>query len=185
MSFITYNAADGTPQILHTGPYIIVMCGLPGSGKSTLRGLFRSDAVQLSTDDLVEEIAQWSGKTYDQVWSDEIGAATAAVQVQFREAVKNRQSIIWDQTNLSVKKRAKILRQVPSDYYKAAIFVHVHEDLRQERLSGRAGKTIPKHIDASMRTSLQIPTEDEGFDAVFSMHMGPPHTGMKKQEFAN
>lgn len=184
MSVLARNDVDGIPQIMHPGPYIVVLCGLPGSGKSTFRGMLKPQAVELSTDDYVEEIAQFRGKNYDDIWSDEIGNATAHVNDQFRAALKAGQSIVWDQTNLTVKKRRKILSQVPKSYYKAAIFVQVHEDLRQKRLLGRPGKVIPAHVDKSMLDSLVIPTEDEGFDEVRVLTMGPPHTGQAKTELS-
>lgn len=185
MSIISRNDVDGRPQIIHPGPYIIVMCGLPGAGKSTFRNMFQHNAVVLSTDDYVEEIANFRGKAYDDVWSDEIGNATAAIHDLFSDAIKQRRSIVWDQTNLTIKKRRKILSQLPKDYYKVAVLVEVHEDLRQERLTKRPGKTIPAHVDQSMRETLQVPTEEEGFDEVRCITMGPPHTGKKKTELSN
>jgi len=101
MSIIAYNDADGRPGIMHPGPYIVVLCGLPGSGKSTLRAGFKDAGVHLSTDDLVEEVAKWEGTTYDQVWEREIKRVTQVVNENFRVALKHRDSIIWDQTNLS------------------------------------------------------------------------------------
>ncbi len=185
MSMIAYNDADGRPGIIHPGPYIVVLCGLPGSGKSTFRENFRSDGVHLSTDDLVEEVARWEGTTYDQVWEREIKRVTEVVNNNFRIALKHRDSIVWDQTNLTAKKRKKILSQVPKEYYKVAIFVQVHEDIRQERLKNRPGKVIPAHVDQSMRDSLVVPTTDEGFDEVLILTMGPPHTGQEKTELLN
>lgn len=153
-------------DIQHPGPFIIVMCGLPGSGKSTLRAQFEGDGIHLSTDDLVEDVARFEGTTYDQVWEREIKAATAAVQAAFRQALKDRASIVWDQTNLTVKKRKGILSQLPAGYYKICIMVQTDEETRQERLKKRLGKVIPDHVDASMRESLVVPTEAEGFDKV-------------------
>lgn len=162
---------DMQSNIQHNGPSIIVLCGLPGSGKSTLRDSFRGEnMVHLSTDDYVEQIAAFRGKTYDQIWSDEIGNATVAVHNQFRQAIHDKRSIVWDQTNLTPKKRKKILSQVPGDYYKIAIFVQVPEELRQERLKNRPCKVIPAHVDRSMQDNLTIPTKEEGFDAVLLWH---------------
>lgn len=153
-------------DIQHPGPVILVLSGLPGSGKSTFREKFGDSAVVLSTDDLVEDVAKWEGTTYDQVWEREIKAATAAVQTAFRAAIKDGASIVWDQTNLTAKKRRAILSQVPSTYYKLSIMVQTDEPTRQERLANRPGKVIPAHIDKSMRESLVVPTVDEGFDKV-------------------
>lgn len=176
---------DGMPGIRHPGPFIVVLAGLPGSGKSTFRSQFKNDGVHLSTDDLVEDVAKWEGTTYDQVWEREIKQATSAVQAAFKAALKEGASIVWDQTNLTAKKRKGILSQVPKNYYKVCIFIQCHEDLRQKRLLSRPGKVIPKHIDDSMLANVQVPTKEEGFDEVLLLTMGPPHTGMAKTELLN
>lgn len=184
MSMITYND-EGYPSITHHGPCIMVLCGLPGSGKSTFRENLRSDGIHLSTDDLVEEAARGGGTTYDQVWEREIKHVTQVVQENFRIALKHRYSIVWDQTNLTVKKRRKILSQVPKEYYKVAIFIQVHEDTRQERLKNRPGKVISPHVDASMRKSLVVPTKGEGFDEIVVLTTDTAHTGPEKTELLN
>lgn len=176
------NETDGMPGIQHPGPFIVVLAGLPASGKSTFRSQFKNDGIHLSTDDIVDDIAKWEGTTYDQVWEREIKAATASVNTAFRAALKDGASIVWDQTNLTAKKRKGILSQVPAGYYKVCIFIQCHEDLRQKRLASRPGKVIPKHIDDSMRANVVVPTKEEGFDEVLILDMGPPHTGMKKRE---
>lgn len=170
----------GRLKVLNDGPYIIVMCGLPGAGKSTIRSMIDANAVQLSTDDYVDQLAAATGKTYDELWGDFINEATTAVNRVFRAAISQRENIIWDQTNLSAKKRRKILSQVPKEYTKIALYVECHEDLRQKRLTQRPGKNIPAHIDQNMINSLEIPTEDEGFDEVKIIVSGPPHTGKEK-----
>jgi len=180
MSIITYNN-EGRMGINHSGPYIVVLCGLPCSGKSTFRNILQSDGLQLSTDDLIEEVACCEGTTYDRVWEREIKRVTQIVQDNFRNALKHRDSIVWDQTNLTVKKRRKILSQVPKGYYKIAIFLQVDEDIRQERLKNRQGKNIPPHVDASMCKNLVPPTKEEGFDEVLSMTTWPSHIDLEKR----
>jgi len=152
--------------IQHSGPFFVMLSGLPASGKSTIRAQFEGDGVHLSTDDLIEDAAGWRGLTYNDVFAAEIKPATSAVHAAFKQALKDGASIVWDQTNLTEKKRKGVLSQIPATYFTLCIFVQTDETTRQTRLLGRPGKTIPDHIDLSMRNCMVVPTEAEGFDKV-------------------
>jgi len=153
-------------QIQHPGPIAVVLCGMPGAGKSTASGSFFENYVYLSTDAEIEVVAEWSGKTYDDVFAEQIGHATATVNDEFRRATRNGWSFVWDQTNLTVKKRSKILSQLPKDYYKICVVVQTDDETRNARLLARVGKTVPPHILKSMKESFVMPTIEEGFDLV-------------------
>lgn len=153
-------------EIEHKGPSFIMLMGLPGSGKSTWRAQFKGQCVQISTDDLVEDAAQWGGKTYSEVWPDEIKAATSAANAAFKAALKDGASIMWDQTNLTAKKRKKVLDQVPAHYHTVLVHVRCDEEVRQDRMKNRPGKEIPTHVDASMLSSMVPPSMDEGWDEI-------------------
>ncbi|QGH74883.1 zeta toxin [Bacteriophage DSS3_MAL1] len=147
-------------------PTFTMLVGLPGSGKSTYAAGLSGDFTYLSTDALVEARAAELGLTYNDVWSDYIGEATRIVNEDFRAAVKAKRDIVWDQTNLSPKKRRRVLSQLPSVYRKVCRVISVNEEIRQDRLLRRPGKTIPAHVDKSMRESFVYPDKDEGFDMV-------------------
>jgi predicted kinase len=155
-------------------PEIIVMVGLPGSGKSTWRdkyiqsGSSRHYAI-VSTDDEIERMAAADGTDYSSGFQDYIGKATAISQQKFREAVNNNESIIWDQTNLNPKKRKGILQQLPKHYKKVAVVFEVDPTELQTRLDNReksTGKSIPASVIKSMSSSYVQPTAAEGFDEV-------------------
>lgn len=151
----------------HNGPIFIMLMGLPGSGKSTLRESIPSDFLQLSTDDTIEGIAKGQGRTYSETFAEEIKSATVVVNDAFRQALKDGVSMVWDQTNLTKKKRRGVLSQIPPKYHKILIEVTCDEDERQVRLSGRLGKVIPPHVDASMKESYSPPDKDEGWDEIW------------------
>lgn len=151
-------------------PCIVVLCGLPASGKSTFASLFDGKFTIISTDRIIDGWAESAGVTYDAVWESSIKDATKLANIQFNGALAQNHSIVWDQTNLSVKKRRSILSRVPDNYRKVAIFVQCPEDVRQKRLASRPGKTIPEDVDAQMRNRLAEPVLDEGFDKVFTVH---------------
>lgn len=149
-------------------PILYVLVGVPGAGKSTyiknhLKGVI------LSTDDYIEKIASETGKTYNEVFSKEtMREAISELNSNLSKAIFNKENIIWDQTNLSVKKRASILAEFKgTDYEKiAVVFPTPNEEEWKRRLNSRPGKTIPIHVLNSMAKSLEYPTIAEGFDRV-------------------
>lgn len=154
-------------------PTIIVMIGLPGSGKSTWRdNLIASsdvDYVIVSSDDEIERLGKADGMNYTQAFDKYVGSATKIMKEKFREAVNNDENIIWDQTNLSPKKRRGILQQVPRHYRKIAVAFEVTDQELEDRLSRRekeTGKHIPPKVIKDMAQSYVPPTKQEGFDEV-------------------
>lgn len=153
---------------------IIVLIGLPGSGKSTLRDKLMAanvddDFVIISSDNEIESLCAAAGLTYQEGYKKFIGKATHIMKQNFREAVNNGRNIIWDQTNLTMKKRRGILSQLPKGYVKEAISVEVTAAQLKERLDRReqeTGKYIPPQAIKDMANRYVPPTKVEGFDKV-------------------
>jgi predicted ABC-type ATPase len=163
------------------------MVGLPGLGKSTLvkdqRKVYERidiDVFVYSTDGILERIADFLGKTYDNVFEEHIKSATAEADIDLAHAIKERQDIIWDQTNLSAKKRAKIINRMRQAGYQVRCECIIPPEAGwiddqkawAYRLRNRPGKTIPQHIMNNMIESFVVPTADEGFDMItfYNMH---------------
>lgn len=148
-------------------PLAIILVGLPGSGKSTFVNELRGDFEVASTDSYIEKEAMRLGKAYTEVFSDTISDATRDMYGLVEQCFKHRVSVVWDQTNLGLKKRANILGIIPDGYVPIAVYFEIPEDIRQERLKNRPGKVIPEHVDKSMRDSYVRPSLSEGFLAVY------------------
>ena len=160
-------------------PVCIVMVGLPAAGKSTLvnrvirdMGDHGDGVFVYSTDNLLEAWAADDGKTYNEVFNDLISLATNTMNRELDDVVRSKRSIVWDQTNLGAKKRAKIINRMRNAGYRVeceCILLPAGdsqwEDWRH-RMASRPGKTIPDHVIESMMESFVRPTVEEGFDAV-------------------
>lgn len=149
-------------------PILYMLIGVPASGKSTwLAQQDLSHAVVISTDDIIQARAEAQGKTYDQVFKKEVKSATTQMVANLRAAIDADKDIYWDQTNVTAAARAKKLALVPDTYEKVAVFFRTPDAQEHaRRLAGREGKNIPWNVIASMKSQLEPPTAEEGFDKI-------------------
>lgn len=155
-------------------PEAYVLVGLPGSGKTTWVNRMIKDAeyVVISSDDEIEKYAKSKGKTYSDVFAEYAKTATSIMQTNLRNAIRNNSNIIWDQTNMSAKKRKGIIQQIPKHYNKIAVVFQVDRKELEQRLNKRAdetGKTIPLHIVDNMQKAFTMPTTEEGFHQIITV----------------
>tara|TARA_R110000851_G_scaffold73880_3_gene162946 strand:- start:162 stop:752 length:591 start_codon:yes stop_codon:yes gene_type:complete len=174
-------------------PTISVFVGMPGSGKSTAReraskraGVGAPDKFHYSTDDIVERVATSLGVNYDDVWQDYIKSATAEADAGVTKAIEQKQDVVWDQTNLTAKKRSRILAKF-GDYHKTCICIlPAHTQLQRSeikyRLASRSGKQIPQFVITNMFNSFVLPTLDEGFDSVLFLDIFGQIVSVKQAE---
>lgn len=164
-------------------PICTVMVGFPAMGKSTRVHEItevNSDAFVYSTDDYIEDAAKMNGWTYDQAFAEFIEPATKYMLEMLDVAIRSKQNVIWDQTNLGVGKRKKIINRMKQAGYVVRCECIVppevghFDDLKawKRRLQSRSGKTIPDHIITNMMGSYVEPTVDEGFQMItyYSMY---------------
>lgn len=152
----------------------VVFVGLPASGKSTMitkLSDFMKNTFVYSTDSYIEEVAKQNGLTYNAMFDAEIKHATAYMDEKLAEAIIRRNPIIWDQTNMSDKKRKKIIHKLEKTHSLNCVCVLPPQNKKEEdelirRLNNREGKNIPDYVINSMLDSFVIPSVDEGFDQV-------------------
>ena len=154
---------------------VLMMIGLPACGKTTIRDSFvDGNVVYISSDDMLESIARNLGKTYDDVFQDNIKDVESKMWSFFDAALADDgvDTIVIDRTNLSPKSRARFLQKCKGCNVEAFVFHPPRGPAELEewnrRLESRKGKTIPRNILDSMFRSFKFPTKEEGFSRIHS-----------------
>lgn len=158
-------------EIAHK-PAIYVLVGLPGSGKSTWVKKNQAGCVIASSDDYIEMVAKKEGKTYEEVFQNTIASAIDHLNDTVSDALREKNDLIVDQTNLTRKKRMQLLKKVPPEYTKIAVVFTVSDSELEQRLTRRGketGKVIPPEVINRMRNMYTPPSTDEGFDKIINV----------------
>ena len=155
-----------------TSPYILILTGLPMSGKTFFCKKFFPDTLTISRDELVMEVAgtrdyNLAFKTVDQKAVDKL------LVKRITDAATQKVDVIIDMTNLSKKVRSKNLSYFSDDYYKVAVVLPILDAAEYKRRNDfrlvNENKFIPPFVITNMMNSFVVPTEDEGFDEIISV----------------
>lgn len=156
-------------------PTCTVFVGLPALGKSTFIKKLKNDKNWIySTDMYIDAVAEDNGITYSEAFASNIDAATQFNEQKLKTMINLGRDVIWDQTNLGVGKRKKIINRMRNAGYAVNCVCllppeagHLSDQKEWKlRLESRPGKTIPTHVLANMLESFVVPTQDEGFDQI-------------------
>jgi predicted kinase len=153
---------------------IIMLVGVPASGKSTwTEKEFQGECSIISTDNIIQDLADDQGKTYNDVFQKYIKVAEAMMWQEFDSVVSNGcYPIVIDRTNMTVKSRGKFFERLKNFHrnhgyeIEAVVFKTPEETEWNRRLNSRVGKTIPQHVLESMARSYEQPRLTEGFTKV-------------------
>ena len=141
-------------------PKLYMMVGLPASGKSTYAKLLaeESNGIVVSSDGIR---AEWYG---DEAIQGDASKIFREVELRCKNALRASQSVIMDATNMSAKKRANFLRQMPA-CHKICVVMAVPFDeclARDEKRSRSVGPAVME----KMRKNFQMPYYNEGWDHI-------------------
>jgi len=146
-----------------------MLIGVPGAGKSTwIKDQIWALGLNIvSTDVWVEDYAKRMGKTYSEVFEEYMPTATKFMEEHIVFCRKNNLDVIWDQTNMSAKSRAKKLAKFPSYEKIAVVFRTPEKEELDRRLANRPGKFISENVINNMINSYDEPNEKEGFKEIW------------------
>ena len=153
-------------------PVIVVLTGLPASGKSTLRKALVDrwrlpGLVACSTDDYLEAVAEMRGISYNAAYLENSDEALEHFNHALIVALHNDRDILVDRTNLTVKARRRVRANVPKYYTEISILCDCGFDERNRRQNERDAsgeRGIPARAIQDMRDYFVAPGPDEGFD---------------------
>ena len=149
---------------------LILLIGLPASGKSTYISKLKGKFIIISNDLYVEKIAKKMKLTYTEAFN-KIGRDDTLnnTRKEFDKAIKKNINIVIDNTNMNKKERSYFVNNVPKDYKKIAIIFKISDSELKKRLDKRGketGKTIPDEVIKNMKTKYEPPSRKEGFDEI-------------------
>ena len=152
-------------------PLLIMLVGLPGSGKSAaaerLASVTRSQGRPceiIGTDVYLEAEAARRGLPYTTIFAEQRDLADAIMWRQAKEVIRRRISVIWDQTNLTVNGRRRRLCLFPRDYLRIAAIMPTANDKAWERNLARGpDRAVPEDAFNRMRAEFRRPSEEEDF----------------------
>jgi predicted kinase len=150
-------------------PKCTILIGVPASGKSTwLVNNMSLEAWVVSTDMIIEGLANDYGFTYNEIFSETIRFAEKVMWANIKMAAEEGQSMYIDRTNISEKSRKKFIDFLkPYGYtFEAVDFETPEDDDWERRLASRQGKTIPNHVLESMADNYEMPLKSEGFENI-------------------
>lgn len=151
-------------------PVMIMMCGLPGCGKTSVAKKIseKYGYVVYSSDEIRKKLY---GDTNDQNHNTEVFEELHKCIIQDLKAGKN---VIYDATNISSKRRRHFLSMLNKiDCCKVCYFIPTpyKQCLKNNR---KRGRVVPENVIKSMYKRFNVPNRNEGFDWVEVDYSGIP-----------
>ena len=148
---------------------LVVLIGLPGSGKSTYIKKHYKNHIVVSNDIIVDKYAEQHDIDYNAAFKTlGLSKIIQSGKQDFTKAIKSNKSIVLDNTNLTKKIRKEYLDQAKG-YRKIAVIFKVSDKTLQKRLKQRKGKTIPDDVLKKMQAEYEPPTKSEGYDEIIKV----------------
>ena len=150
---------------------LIVLVGIPGSGKSTYaKKLMEQDPtlVYLSSDQIRKELYGSEAIVGDK------NKVFRVLHARTKQYLSDGQSVIFDATNLTRKSRRNVFADARQGIRKEVhiVWAPIHICLARDR---KRDRTVGKHDIMRLATGFQAPWWDEGMDAIEIAITHPQH----------
>lgn len=150
-------------------PKMIMMVGLPGSGKSTFAKEYaeENDCIVISSDDMRE---LYFGDVNDQSNNKEL---FEVIHSAIKSHLRCKQSVVFDATNIDSKKRKAFLDSIAfieCEKYCVVCATPYEVCLNNNKYRDR---NVPEDVIKRMYTHFQMPHVFEGFDAIYVDYSDP------------
>ena len=154
-------------------PYVILLIGLPLSGKSTFynKHLSNMNNILISRDEII--LSEFGSRNYDLAY-DVLGESKLIdkkLKSELLRLSKEKRNVVIDMTNLTIKGRWNHIAKFPKHFKCAVIFDELSDgeyikrnDIRQKK----ENKTISMDVINHMRESYVMVKLDEGFDYIIN-----------------
>lgn len=158
---------------------LIMMCGISGSGKSTIamRYALTRSAIIYSSDGIREEIYG------DENCQKNPGRVFDILHQRVIKALSQGYDVVYDATNLSCKRRMNFLKTIAHiDCKKTCVVVVTTPEDIEERMKYRERK-VPMDVVHRQLCQFQCPNYYEGWDKIVVSYNSKPeacHTSYKK-----
>lgn len=144
-------------------PTLWIMCGLSGSGKSTIATQIANEnpnTIIVSSDAIREEL---TGNYEDQEHNEEV---FKIFHDRIRKNLENKKNVIADATNLTMKSRRAIMMKVNGlNVRKVCVIIpKPFEQCKEDNLHRE--HPVPEFVLDKQIRKFQIPFKEEGFDEI-------------------
>jgi len=157
----------------------IIMVGVSGSGKSTWVNSHK-EYIVCSTDSIIEQLAEKMGISYTEAFNyiqnkKKFDYITTKFFEKIHNCILNDHDFVIDRTHLKRNIRISLINELKTFAIENgkhlelfAVSFELPKTTIFERLKNRekTGKFIPKEVILEQINSFDIPTTDEGFDAI-------------------
>lgn len=140
---------------------VYVMCGLPGSGKTTIAHQIAADldAVVISSDSIREELYG------DESVQGQPSVIFDTLYSRAHAAIDDNLSVILDATNVKKRDRARVFKEFPENEI-AAFVINTPVEVCKQR-NGERERVVPEYVIDRMAKSFELPTREEGFVKIY------------------
>lgn len=146
---------------------LVMMVGLPGSGKSEYASHLGYGYVICSSDEMRKKMF---GDINDQEHNDEV---FKALHEEIRNFLRNGYNVIYDACNINSKRRQHFINSLDGiDCTKEAHIIALPYDMVLEQNKNR-DRVVPEYVIKRMYKSWQTPAKWEGFDEIKLIQMMP------------